>query len=133
MLNFRKLLFLVSAAESAVKLNPGSVQTAKILIRLIVDVGKHGSELRKAIHGVNAEVEKIRGQIAGGAKQSEHCKSGSGSFRNTTRAERAKDKESFREPLAAINPQAHPVHISRINAGDPLIVYHLLRQRISNV
>lgn len=104
MLNFRKLSSLVSAAEFAVKLNPGSVQTAKILIRLIVDVGKHGSELRKAIHIVNGEVERIRGQIAGGKKQSEHCESGSGSFRNTTRAERAKDKESFREPLAAINP-----------------------------
>lgn len=103
MLCFRKLLSLVSAAEFAVKNSPGSVQTAKILIRLIVDVGKRGSELRTAIHSVNAEVDKIRGEIASGEKQSDGCRSSSGSFGNRTRSERAKDKESFREPIATIN------------------------------
>lgn len=100
---FKKMFDLVSAAESAVSENPGSVQTAKILIRLIVDVGKHGSELRKSIYAVNAEVDKLREEIAAEEKQSEYCRSGSGSFRNTTRAERAKSHESYREPISRIN------------------------------
>lgn len=100
---FNELFKLVSAAESAVSENPGSLQTAKVLVRLIVDVGKHGFELRKSIHAVNIEVDKLREEIAAGEKQSEHCRSGSGSFRNTTRAERAKAHESYREPISRIN------------------------------
>ena len=100
---FGKLFKLVSAAESAVSENPGSVQTAKMIIRLIVDVGEHGFELRKSIHAVNTEVDKLRGEIAAGEKQSETCRSGSGSFGNTTRAERAKAHETYREPISRIN------------------------------
>lgn len=100
---FKKMFDLVSAAEFAVAHDPGSLQTAKILIRLIVDVGKHGSELRKSIHAVNAEVNKVRGEIEAGEKLPENCRSGSGSFRNTTRSERAKSHESYREPISRIN------------------------------
>ncbi len=104
-MSFDKLFSLVSAAESAVQENPGSLQTAKILIRLIVDVGKQGHELRTAIHSLNAEVDKVRAAIAAGDKLSIRCGGGGGSFRNRERQERAKPQETYREPLATIQPE----------------------------
>jgi hypothetical protein len=102
---FSKLFALVSAAESAVSENPGSLQTAKVLIRLIVDVGKQGHELRTAIHALNAEVDRVRAAIAAGDKLSVRCGGGGGSFRRRERQERAKPKETYREPLATIQPE----------------------------
>ena len=102
---FSKLFALVSAAESAVSENPGSVQTAKILVRLIVDVGKQGHAIRTAIHNLNGEVDRIRAAIAAGKKLPERCSSGGGSFRNRERQERAKPQETYREPLATIQPE----------------------------
>ena len=102
---FNELFALVSAAESAVAHDPGSLQTAKIVIRLIVDVGKHGSELRKSIHAVNAEVDKVRSAIAAGDKLPVRCGGGGGSFRNRERQERAKPQETYREPLSTIQPE----------------------------
>lgn len=102
---FQKLFQLVSAAESAVKSDPGSLHTAKILVRLIVDVGKRGAELRGTIHLVNGEVDSVRSAIASGGKLSDRCEGGGGSFRNRQRQERAKPQETFREPLATIQPE----------------------------
>ena len=99
---FSTLFRLVSAAESAVQENPGSLQTAKILIRLIVDVGKQGHALRTAVHSLNAEVDKVRSAIAAGKKLPERCGSGGG-WRE--RQERAKPQETYREPIATIEPQ----------------------------
>ncbi len=87
---FNELFKLVSAAESAVSENPGSVQTAKVLIRLIVDVGKQGYAIRTAIHALNAEVDKVRSAIASGDKLSVRCGGGGGGFRHRERQERAK-------------------------------------------
>ena len=102
---FSKLFKLVSAAESAVSENPGSVQTAKILIRLIVDVGKQGHELRTAIHSLNGEVDRVRSAIAAGGKLPIRCGDGGGWGRNRERQERAKPQETYREPLATIQPE----------------------------
>lgn len=102
---FSKLFKLVSAAESAVSENPGSLQTAKTLIRLIVDVGKQGYALRTAIHALNGEVDKVRSAIAAGDKLPIRCGSGGGSFRNRERQERAKPQETYREPLSTIHPE----------------------------
>lgn len=102
---FSKLFSLVSAAECAVSENPGSLQTAKILVRLIVDVGKQGHELRNAIHALNGEVDRIRSAIAAGGKLPERCGGGGGWGRNRERQERAKPQETYREPLATIQPE----------------------------
>jgi len=102
---FQKLFSLVSAAESAVQQNPGSLHTAKILVRLIVDVGKQGAELRAAVHSLNGDVDRVRSAIAAGKKLPERCSSGGGSFRNRERQERAKPQETYREPIATIEPQ----------------------------
>lgn len=102
---FSKLFALVSAAESAVSENPGSLQTVKILVRLIVDVGKQGHELRTAIHVLNGEVDKVRSAIAAGDKLPIRCGSGGGSFRHRERQERAKPQETYREPLSTIQPE----------------------------
>lgn len=104
-MSFVKLFQLVSAAESAVKSNPGSLQTAQILVRLIVDVGKRGAELRGTIHLSNGEVDSVRSAIASGGKLPERCESGGGSFRHRERQERAKPQETYREPLATIQPE----------------------------
>jgi hypothetical protein len=100
---FSTLFRLVSAAESAVSENPGSLHTAKILVRLIVDVGKQGAELRAAVHSLNKDVDKVRGAIAGGDKLPARCSSGGGGWRE--RQERAKPQETYREPLATIQPE----------------------------
>ena len=100
---FSTLFRLVSAAESAVSENPGSLHTAKILVRLIVDVGKQGHALRTAVHSLNAEVDKVRSAIAAGKKLPERCGSGGGGWRE--RQERAKPQETYREPLATIQPE----------------------------
>lgn len=102
---FSKLFKLVSAVESAVNSDPGSLQTAKVLIRLIVDVGKQGHKLRTAIHNLNGEVDRIRAAIAGGDRLPIRCSSGGGSFRHRERQERAKPQETYREPLATIQPE----------------------------
>ena len=102
---FVKLFSLVSAVESAVKSDPGSLQTAQILVRLVVDVGKQGLELRNAVHCLNGEVNNVRAAIASGDKLPDRCGSGGGSFRHKERQERAKPQETCREPLAKIQPE----------------------------